>query len=138
MAAALRPLLVGQHILRASARTPGPQMRMAGTWHRYAPNEPWRIAAWKARVVLEVAEHVLVCFNAPTAELMPARATPLHHTLPALGPDLLATDFSAEEVFNRLHSLPELEIAEALLDQRVMAGIGNVFMSEILFIERIN
>jgi endonuclease VIII len=169
-AAALRPLLVGQHVLRASARTPGPQMhrvvgarvtavepagkhllihfdnglvlhthmRMGGTWHRYAPNEPWRIAAWKARVVLEVPGHVVVCFNAPTAELMPARATPLHPTLTALGPDLLSADFSADDAFTRLRARTDVEIAEALLDQRVMAGIGNVFKSEILFIEGIN
>ena len=169
-AAALRPLLVGQQILRASARTPGPQMhrvvgarvtavepmgkhlmihfdndlvlhthmRMTGTWHRYAPREPWRIAAWRARVILEVPGHVVVCFNAPTAELMPARAAPLHPTLTGLGPDLLATDFSADEAFARLRARTDMEIAEALLDQRVMAGIGNVFKSEILFIEGIN
>ncbi|MBV9897188.1 MAG: Fpg/Nei family DNA glycosylase [Chloroflexi bacterium] len=170
-AAALRPLLVGQQILRArSGRTPGPQLqrvvgshvtaveplgkhmlihfdnglvlhthlRMGGTWHRYAPGEPWRLAAWKARVVLEVAEHVVVCFNAPIAELMPARAAPLHPALASLGPDLLSPDFSADEAFSRLRSRPDAEIAEALLDQRVMAGIGNVFKSETLFIERVN
>jgi endonuclease-8 len=113
-------------------------MRMAGTWHRYAPGEPWRIAAWKARVVLEVDGHVVVCFNAPVAELMPARAAQLHPALAALGPDLLSPDFDSAEAFSRLRSRPELEIAEALLDQRVMAGVGNVFKSEILFIESIN
>ena len=171
VAAALRPLLVGQQILRArSGRTPGPQMhrvvgsrvtavepvgkhllihfdnglvlhthmRMAGTWHRYAPGERWRIAAWKARVVLEVDGHVVVCFNAPVAELMPARAAPLHPALATLGPDLLAPDFDSAKAFSRLRSRSELEIAEALLDQRVMAGVGNVFKSETLFIESIN
>jgi endonuclease-8 len=113
-------------------------MRMAGTWHRYAPGEPWRMAAWKARVVLEVDGHVVVCFNAPVAELMPARAAPLHPALASLGPDLLAQDFDSTEAFTRLRSRSEFEIAEALLDQRVMAGVGNVFKSETLFIERIN
>ena len=169
-AAALRPLLVGQKILRASGRTPGPQMyrlvgshvtsvepigkhmvirfdnglalhthmRMAGTWHRYAPGERWRIAAWKARVVLETADHVVVCFNAPVAELMEERAVALHPAMTSLGPDLIAPDFSPDEAFARLRARGDAEIAEALLDQRVMAGIGNVFKSEILFIHADN
>jgi len=169
-AAALRPLLVGQQIVRASARAPGPQiqrvigshvlsvepvgkhmiirfdnglalhthLRMGGTWHRYGPGQPWRIAAWKARVVLETATDVVVCFNAPVAELMQDRAVALHPALKALGPDLISSSFSPDEAFARLRSLSDAEIAEALLDQRVMAGIGNVFKSEILFIHSIN
>jgi endonuclease-8 len=113
-------------------------MRMGGTWHRYAPGERWRIAPWKARVVLEVPGHVVVCFNAPVAELMPARAAALHPALASLGPDLITPDFDADQAFNRLRPRADVEIAEALLDQRVMAGIGNVFKSETLFIERIN
>jgi endonuclease-8 len=169
-AAALRPLLVGQHILRARARTPGPQiqrvvgarvesiepigkhmlirfdngltlhthLRMGGTWHRYAPGERWRMAEWKAKVVLEVPEHVVVCFNAPVAELMDNRAVALHPALVSLGPDLLSPEFSAAEALRRLSAHPDAEIAEALLDQRVMAGVGNVFKSEVLFIESVN
>ena len=169
-AAALRPLLVGQQILRASGRTPGPQLqrlvgshvtaveplgkhmlihfdnglalhthlRMGGTWHHYAPGQPWRIAAWKARVVLETATDVVVCFNAPVAELMPDHAVGLHPALTALGPDLISPTFSPEEAFARLSARPDAEIAEALLDQRAMAGIGNVFKSEILFIHHVN
>jgi endonuclease VIII len=113
-------------------------MRMAGTWHRYAPGERWRIAAWKARVVLEVPDHVVVCFNAPVAELMDERAVDLHPALQALGPDLLTDAFDPEEAFRRLRARPDFEIAEALLDQRAMAGVGNVFKSEILFVESIN
>src|SRR5713101_1687896 len=169
-AAALRPLLVGQPVLAARARVPGPaiervvgshvtaveplgkhmlirfdnglalhtHLRMGGTWHRYAPGERWRIAAWKARIVLEVPDHVVVCFNAPVAELMDERAVSLHPSLQALGPDLLTDSFDPEEAFRRLRARPDFEIAEALLDQRAMAGVGNVFKSEILFVESIN
>src|SRR5713101_556104 len=98
-------------------------LRMSGAWHRYAPGERWKIPAWKARVVLEVPEHVVVCFNAPVAELMEDRAVELHPALLTLGPDLLRQDFSAEEAFARLRSRADLEIAEALLDQRSMAGV---------------
>ena len=172
MAAALRPMLVGQRVRAARARAPGPQiervigtsvtsvessgkhllirfdngltlhthMRMAGSWHRYAPGERWRLPEWRARVVLEVAEHVVVCFNAPIAELMEDRAISkdLHPALAALGPDLLADTFDSLEAFQRLRPLSPVEIAEALLDQRVMAGVGNVFKSEVLFIEGVH
>jgi len=113
-------------------------LRMAGTWHRYAPGEPWKIPAWRARVVLEVAEHVVVCFNAPVAELMDARAVDLHPALQSLGPDLLAAEFPADVALQRLKARPDLEIAEALLDQRAMAGVGNVYKSEVLFLESVN
>jgi endonuclease-8 len=113
-------------------------LRMAGTWHRYAPGERWKLPAWKARVVLEVAEHVVVCFNAPVAELMEDRAVELHPALSALGPDLLTAAFDRDEAFRRLRERPDMEIAEALLDQRAMAGVGNVFKSEVLFVESVH
>jgi endonuclease-8 len=113
-------------------------LRMAGVWHRYAPGERWKLPAWKARVVLEVPEHVVVCFNAPVAELMEERAVELHPGLQALGPDLLTDAFDPQEAFRRLRQRPDVEIAEALLDQRAMAGIGNVFKSEVLFAESVN
>jgi endonuclease VIII len=169
-AAALRPLLVGQTIRAARARTPGPaiervigarvtsveprgkhllirfdnglalhtHLRMTGTWHRYAPGERWRMPAWKARVVLEVLEHVVVCFNAPVAELMDERAVALHPAVQSLGPDLLAETFSSDVAFQQLKARADVQIADALLDQRVMAGVGNVFKNEILFIESVN
>jgi endonuclease-8 len=113
-------------------------LRMAGTWHRYAPGEPWKLPAWRARVVLEVPEHVVVCFNAPVAELMDERAVELHPALQSLGPDLLAAEFSPDVALQRLKARPDVEIAEALLDQRAMSGIGNVYKSEVLFIESVN
>jgi len=113
-------------------------LRMAGTWHRYAPGERWKMPAWKARVVLEVPEHVVVCFNAPVAELMEDRAVELHPALVSLGPDLATAVFDADEACRRLRLRPDLEVAEALLDQRIMAGVGNVFKSEVLFIEGVN
>jgi endonuclease-8 len=113
-------------------------LRMAGTWHRYAPGEHWRLPAWRAKVVLEVPEHVVVCFNAPVAELMPDRAIDLHPAMLSLGPDLLSEHFDSDQAFERLRGCSDREIAEALLDQRVMAGIGNVYKSEVLFIECVN
>jgi endonuclease VIII len=115
-------------------------LRMGGSWHRYRPGEPWRRPRARARVVLEVADSVVVCFDAPVVELLEERSVAAHPALSELGPDLLGATFDAEEALRRLRA-PErrdLTLAEALLDQRALAGVGNVFKSEILFVERVN
>ena len=106
---------------------------MNGSWHRYRPGEPWRRPPARARLVLEVPGAVAVCFDAPVVELFEQRAEALHPALGSLGPDLLAPDFDADEALRRLRdpSRADLAIGEALLDQRALAGIGNVFKSEI-------
>jgi len=113
---------------------------MHGTWHRYRPGEPWRRPASRAVLVLEVTGAVAVCFDAPVVDLYETRAAALHPTLGRLGPNLLDAEFDANEALRRLRS-PEragLEIGVALLDQRALAGIGNVYKSEVLFIERVD
>lgn len=115
-------------------------LRMQGTWHRYRPDERWRRAPGRAVLVLEVPGAVAVCFDAPVVELLERRAEPLHPSLSRLGPDLLDVDFDAAVALVRLRA-PERKrsaIGEALLDQRALAGIGNVFKSEILFLERVD
>jgi endonuclease-8 len=118
-------------------------LRMSGSWHRYRPGERWRRPPGRARLVLEVPGAVAVCFDAPVVELLETRAEGLHPALAALGPDLLAPDFEpdgAVEAVRRLRdpARAERSIGEALLDQRALAGIGNVYKSETLFIERLD
>ena len=72
-------------------------LRMAGAWHRYAPGERWKMPAWQARVVLEVPEHVVVCFHAPVMELMEDRAVALHPGLSRSARTCSATTFDADE-----------------------------------------
>src|SRR5687767_4608568 len=115
-------------------------LRMNGSWHRYRPGERWRRPPGRARLVLEVDGAVAVCFDAPVVELFEARSEALHPSLSRLGPDLLASDFDAAEARRRLRA-PEradLEIGVALLDQRALAGIGNVYKNEILWIEQVS
>ena len=109
-------------------------LQMRGTWHRYRPREPWRRRADRAVAVLETASAVTVCFDAPTVELLETRALAIHPVFSTLGPDLLAGAPDLEEVGARLTvcGARGLSIAEALLDQRVVAGVGNVYRSEIL------
>ncbi len=115
-------------------------LRMNGSWHRYRPGDRWQLAPTRAVLVLEVEGAVAVCFDAPVVELFETRAESLHPVLGRLGPDLLAHEFDGAAALARLlePSRAETTIAEAMLDQRVMAGAGNVFRSEVLFIERVD
>jgi endonuclease-8 len=115
-------------------------LRMHGSWHRYRPGEPWRRPPARARLVLEVPGAVAVCFDAPVVELFESRAETVHPTLSKLGPDLLDPGFDAGEARRRLRdpSRAQVEIGVALVDQRAMAGIGNVYKSEVLWIERVS
>ena len=115
-------------------------LRMNGSWHRYRPGERWRRPPSRARLVLEVPGAVAVCFDAPVVELFERRAERLHPALGRLGPDLLAQDFDRAEAMRRLRAPDRstLALGEALLDQRALAGIGNVYKSETLFVERVS
>jgi len=115
-------------------------LRMNGSWHRYRPGERWRRPPGRARLVLEVDGAVAVCFDAPVVELFETRSEALHPSLSRLGPDVLAPDFDATEAHRRLRApeRAELEVGVALLDQRALTGIGNVYKNEVLWIERVS
>jgi len=111
-----------------------------GSWHRYRPGEPWRRPASRAVLILEVQNAVAVCFDAPVVELFEVRSEPVHPSLGQLGPDLLDPNFDAKEAHRRVRA-PEratAEIGDVLLDQRAMAGVGNVYKSEVLFLEKVS
>lgn len=117
-------------------------LRMNGSWHRYRPGEPWRRPAGRARLVLEVPGAVAVCFDAPVVELFERRAEGLHPDLAALGPDILGPTFESvglDEAVRRLHDADRraLPLAEAIVDQRAVAGVGNIWKSESLWHERL-
>jgi endonuclease-8 len=110
-------------------------LRMYGTWQIYRPGEEWQRPEREARLVLEVADAVVVNFSAPVIELIEERALPLHRPIAALGPDLLDEEFDAAEALRRFRD-PEraaLTIGDAVMDQRVMAGVGNIWKHEALF-----
>jgi endonuclease VIII len=115
-------------------------MLMWGAWHVYAQGELWRKEARKARLVLETARHCAVLFSAPVCQLIHASALATHPTS-ELGPDLLADTFSPTEyteIRRRLQVQADTAIGEAIMNQTVMAGIGNILKSEILFAARIH
>lgn len=113
-------------------------MRVRGSWHRYAVGEAWRLPVSQASCVLETDTAVAVCFDAPEVELLSDAQLGRHAALTALGPDLLSPAFDAAEAVRRLRARPDVPLGEALLDQRALAGIGNVYKSEVCFIERVD
>ena len=113
-------------------------MRMHGSWHLYRPEERWHRPRHDFRVLIETRDFAAVAFNVPVAEFHNQRSLERHPQIAKLGPDLLAPQFDAAEALSRLRACSAPDIAAALLDQRVMAGVGNVFKSEILFACRVN
>lgn len=113
-------------------------MRMNGSWHIYRPGERWQLPRSAMRIVIETADWVAVAFRVHVAEFIPASDRARHQPLATLGPDLLAQDFDAEETFRRLRAHGAEAIADVLLNQRVLAGIGNVYKSEVLFLARVH
>ena len=109
---------------------------MKGSWHRYKPGAKWKRARSTAAVVLETQERVLVCFNALDVEVIPQPQRRWHRQLTNLGPDLLGEEEpNWDEIVSRAHRHHDGEafLGEVLLDQRIAAGIGNVYKSELAF-----
>ncbi|HZI78802.1 MAG TPA: DNA-formamidopyrimidine glycosylase family protein [Vicinamibacterales bacterium] len=113
-------------------------MRMHGSWHIYRPGERWQRPRHEMRIVIETAPYVAVAFTVPVAEFVDAGDVDREGPIAELGPDPLGDAFDAAAAVARLQARGDLEIADALLDQRAIAGIGNVFKSEILFAARVS
>ena len=108
-------------------------MLMSGSWHVYRTGERWQRPRRDMRAVIATAEFEAVAFNVPVAKFYTAATLARNSTIPKLGPDLLGANFAADEARARLLAHGDEEIANVLLNQRVMAGLGNVYKSEVLF-----
>jgi endonuclease-8 len=142
-------LLVGAHVASVEARgkqlligfdnglTIRSHLRMRGSWRLLGPS-PSRRPSPRASAVIETTAGVAVAFDTPVVELLSASELRRSAPLRTLGPDLLAESFDAGEALRRLRARPGVPLGEALLDQRLMAGIGNVYKSEVAFLERLD
>jgi endonuclease-8 len=112
-------------------------MLMSGIWHLYRADETWQKPRRHMRVMLTTPEWQAVGFHIPVAAFHTARSLERKTSVPKLGPDILAESFSLQQGVDALtaHKLsaPEDEIANVLLNQRVIAGLGNVYKSEVCF-----
>ena len=113
-------------------------MLMSGSWHIYRPGEPWQQSRVRMRVAISTAEFVAVAFQVPIAEFHTAASLSRHRSVQNLGPDVLGPEFDEPAAASRLRENSEMEVGEALLRQSIVAGLGNVFKSEVCFAGGVN
>ncbi len=132
----------GKHLLIATSDelVVHTHLRMTGSWHLYRPGERWRKATRAARAVLAVDGALAVCFAAPVVAVLAADRVERHPALRHLGPDLTAPTADLDAAVERMarFSTPDRPIGEALLDQRIACGVGNVYRSEVLFLHGVH
>lgn len=109
---------------------------MDGEWHVYRRGQRWRERPWEARVVLETDDWTAVGFRLAITELV--RTEREHEIVGHLGPDPLGHDWDPDEALRRIEKDRARPIATVLLDQEVIAGLGNVYKSEICFLRGVN
>jgi endonuclease-8 len=133
----------GKHLLmRVAGPTPKDRLtihshlKMEGSWQVYPPGGRWRKPGFTARCVLRTASADAVGFSLGLLEVIPTaeEASVVGH----LGPDLLGPDWDMAEAERRLLAAPETAIGVALLDQRNLAGIGNIYRCEACFLSGVH
>ena len=111
-------------------------MLMSGSWHIYRPGERWKRRQMDMRIVVETAKMISVAFTVPVAEFH--NEATLAERLKSLGPRVLAVDFDCAAAVANLESRPDLPVADALLSQSLLAGVGNVIKSEVCYTAGVN
>ena len=113
-------------------------LRMQGSWHIYRPGERWQRPRHEMRILIETAEFHAVGFSVPIAEFHTPASLARSSPLAELGPDPLRDGFDPADAAARIGARADMEIADALLDQSAIAGVGNVYKSETLFVARVH
>ena len=111
---------------------------MTGSWHIYTPHQQWRKPIERAGVVLKTDSHVAVNFSPKFLELVSEQAIARNAYLRRLGPDLMLAETDVAEIFARLRRFAHLMIGEAVMNQTLVAGIGNIYKSESLFLANLD
>ncbi|MEM8946303.1 MAG: DNA-formamidopyrimidine glycosylase family protein [Planctomycetota bacterium] len=111
---------------------------MTGSWHLYAPDQRWRKPRHRAGVVLKTETHTAVNFSPKFLELVTEHTIARNAYLRRLGPDMMLTETDVAEVIPRMRRCGQLPIGEAVMNQTLVAGIGNIYKSESLFLAKLN
>jgi endonuclease VIII len=125
----------GKHLLirLADGRTLRTHFRMDGSWHIYRPGAKWHGGpAYDVRVVLATTDWECVGYRLHDVEFVPTSEE--DRLVGHLGPDVLGPDWDLAEALRRLREHPDEQIGVAILDQRNLAGIGNLYKVESLFL----
>jgi len=123
----------GKHLLmRVGEFTLHSHLKMEGSWHIYREGSRWRRPAFQARAIIANEQVTAVGFELGLFEVI--RTADEDEVVGYLGPDLLGPDWDAQVALENIRSQPEREIGLALLDQRNLAGLGNVYRCELCFL----
>ncbi len=123
----------GKHLLiRVGGHSIHTHLKMEGVWHVHPIGTRWRRPDHTARVVLRTATHEAVGFSLGVTEVIPTDREP--DVVGHLGPDLLGPDWDLDEAARRVGSVADRSVFLALLDQRNLAGLGNEYVNELLFL----
>ncbi|SHM44005.1 Fpg/Nei family DNA glycosylase [Cryptosporangium aurantiacum] len=128
----------GKHLLirLSDGITLHSHLKMDGNWWLYRPGERWRSPGHQVRVVLTTEE--IVAVGSRLHDLAVVSTDDESSLVGHLGPDLLGPDWDPDEAVRRLRATPERPIGLALLDQRNLAGIGNLYRAEVLFLRGVH
>ena len=118
---------------QTSERILATHMLMSGSWHLYQPHDPWQDKDANARILIEVADHQAVGFRIPVAKIYTPQTLARDKKIPHHDHDVLHAGFDAKAAIDRLLARTNDELGDAILRQDVLAGVGNVFKSEICF-----
>ncbi len=113
-------------------------MLMNGSWHIYRPDEQWQRRREDMRIIIATEKFLAVCFGVQVAEFHTAESLRRHAAFSRLGPDLLSDSFDPQQAIANIRQHPDMQIADALLNQSALAGIGNVYKSEVCFAYRVS
>jgi endonuclease-8 len=125
----------GKHLLTrvSGGVTLHTHLRMDGTWEIIRQGQPWPKPTWQIRLILATAERAAIGMRMPVVELLPTDQE--DRVVGHLGPDVLAEVFDRDEALRRIAADPGEQIGSALLDQRHLAGLGNMYRIEALFLQ---
>ncbi len=130
----------GKHLLITfeSRQVLHSHLGMTGSWHIYRHQQPWRKPAANAGVVLTTASHVVVNFSPKFLELVSEQAIRRNTYLQRLGPDMMLAKTDVADVLPRIRRCDPVPIGEAVMNQTIAAGIGNIYKSESLFLGKLD
>lgn len=110
-------------------------MGMTGSWHIYHVGQKWRKPEHYAALTLRINQLDVICFSPKQLELLTADQLRRHPHLPKLGPDIAADgEFDVEAALANLRTRNETPLGEAVMNQRLLCGVGNIYKAELLFI----
>lgn len=130
----------GKHLMISidDGRVVHSHLGMTGSWHVYPLGEAWRKPASSAALALHTPRHSVICFSPKMLEMVTVTQIRRNRYLQRLGPDLMLADSDLQAGLARMRVHDLAPIGEAVMNQTLVAGIGNVYKSETLFLSRIN